>query len=86
MARSQAGIANAGMDIRRRVGLNLQQKRRAKNFSQEELADRAQVHQTYLSGVENGRRNPSVQILQRIAEALGGDIGDLTMRRPEPRS
>lgn len=84
MAGSQASIANAGMDVRRRVGLNLQQMRRAKKLSQEELADRAQVHQTYLSGVENGRRNPSIEVLQRIAKALGGDLQDLT-RRPEPR-
>ena len=80
MVGSQAGIANAGMDVRRRVGLNLQRMRRAKKLSQEELAHLAQVHQTYLSGVENGRRNPSVQVLQRIAEALGGDLDDLTVR------
>ena len=85
MAGSQVGIAYAGMDVRRRVGLNLQQMRRVKKLSQEELAHQAQVHQTYLSGVENGRRNPSVEVLQRIAEALGGDLEDLAVRRPDER-
>lgn len=69
------------MDVRRRVGLNVQQLRRARGLSQEELAHRAQVHQTYLSGVETGRRNPSIVVLQRIAEALGSDIEDLAKRR-----
>lgn len=69
------------MDARQRVGLNLQELRRAKGFSQEELAHRAEVHQTYLSGVERGRRNPSVMVLARIAAALDADLEDLTRKR-----
>jgi transcriptional regulator with XRE-family HTH domain len=69
------------MDVRERVGLNLQRLRRQKGLSQEELADLANIHQTYLSGVERGKRNPTVTVLQRIAEALGADIEDLLSRR-----
>jgi transcriptional regulator with XRE-family HTH domain len=69
------------MDVRERVGLNLQRLRREKGLSQEELADRAQIHQTYLSGVERGRRNPTIVVLQRIAEALDADITDLVAKR-----
>jgi transcriptional regulator with XRE-family HTH domain len=69
------------MDVRRRVGLNLQRIRRAKGLSQEELAHRARVHQTYLSGVEGGKRNPSIGVLSRIVTALGADIEEL-FRRP----
>jgi transcriptional regulator with XRE-family HTH domain len=69
------------MDVRERVGLNLQRLRRQKGISQEELADLANIHQTYLSGVERGKRNPTVTVLQRIAEALGADIEDLLSRR-----
>lgn len=69
------------MDVRQRVGLNLQELRRRKGFSQEELAHRAEVHQTYLSGVERGRRNASVMVLARIAAALGADLEDLTRKR-----
>jgi len=39
------------------------------------------MHQTYLSGIERGRRNPSVLVLARIAEALGVDLQDLTRKR-----
>ena len=54
---------------------------RAAQMNAGALAARAEVHQTYLSGVERGRRNPSALILQRIATALGADIEDLTKRR-----
>jgi transcriptional regulator with XRE-family HTH domain len=69
------------MDVRERVGFNLQRLRREKGLSQEELADRAQIHQTYLSGVERGRRNPTIVVLQRIAKALDADITDLVAKR-----
>jgi transcriptional regulator with XRE-family HTH domain len=69
------------MDVRERIGLNLQRLRRVRGLSQEELAHRASVHQTYLSGVEQGKRNPSVMVLHRIAAALGADIEDLVRRR-----
>ncbi len=69
------------MDVRERIGLNLQRLRRERGLSQEELAHRANIHQTYLSGVEQGKRNPSVVVLQRIAEGLGLDIEALVRRR-----
>lgn len=81
MGQSQVRTRHAPMDVRQRVGLNLQALRRAKGFSQEELAHRADVHQTYLSGVERGRRNVSVMVLARIAAALDADLDDLTKRR-----
>jgi transcriptional regulator with XRE-family HTH domain len=69
------------MDIRQRVGLNVQRLRKAARLSQEELAHRAKIHQTYLSGVERGARNPSIQVLNRIARALGADVEDFMRRR-----
>lgn len=69
------------MNVRERVGLNLQRLRRGKKVSQEELAHRAKIHQTYLSGVERGRRNPSLLVLERIAKGLGVDVEDL-VRKP----
>lgn len=69
------------MDVRARVGLNVQGARRQRGLSQEELADRAAVHQTYLSGVERGKRNPTIVVLEKIASALDLDIEDLVRRR-----
>jgi transcriptional regulator with XRE-family HTH domain len=69
------------MDVRVRVGLNVQRLRRDKGLSQEELAARAEMHQTYLSGVERGVRNASILVLARIAKALGVDVEELVKRR-----
>ncbi len=65
------------MDVRSRVGRNVRALRAARALSQEELAHQAAVHQTYLSGVERGKRNASVLILDRIAKALDVDIEHL---------
>jgi transcriptional regulator with XRE-family HTH domain len=65
------------MDVRVRVSRNIQRLRREKGLSQEDVAHAADVHQTYLSGVEGGKRNPSIDVLGRIAKALGVDISEL---------
>lgn len=81
MGRSQVRTRHAQMDVRQRVGLNLHELRKAKGLSQEELAHRAEVHQTYLSGVERGKRNASIVVLTRIATALGEDVELLVRQR-----
>lgn len=43
-------------------------------LSQEELAARAVIDRTYISGVERGVRNPTLEVMQRIARALGVDL------------
>ena len=68
------------MDARNRVGRNVRALRVERALSQEELAHQAGVHQTYLSGVERGRRNASVLVLDRISKALGVDIERLFAR------
>ena len=65
------------MDVRRRVGLNVKRLREAQGISQEDLADRAGVHRTYVSGVERGVRNPTITILEKIAGALGEPLAKL---------
>ena len=52
-------------------GKNLRSLRAKAGLSQEETADKAGIHVTYLSGVERGLRNPSVRNLRRLALALG---------------
>jgi len=43
----------------------------AKDLSQEQLAFEADLHRTYVSGVERGIRNPTVLIVAKLANALG---------------
>ncbi|MBD3624050.1 MAG: helix-turn-helix transcriptional regulator [Rhodobacteraceae bacterium] len=65
------------MSIQSRVSRNVQRIRREKDLSQEEVAHRADIHQTYLSGVETGKRNPSILVVERIAKALGVDVSEI---------
>ncbi|MEM9591232.1 MAG: helix-turn-helix transcriptional regulator [Pseudomonadota bacterium] len=58
------------MDVRRRVGLNLKKYRLAAGFSQEGLALACGLHRTYVSGVERGIRNPTVTVLEKLAQPL----------------
>ena len=58
------------MDIRRRVGKNVQRIRKQRGWSQEGLAFECEIHRTYISGVERGVRNPTVTIVAKIAKAL----------------
>ena len=65
------------MDVRKRLGQNVQRLRREKGWSQEELADQSGLHRTYISGIERGVRNPTITIVERVASALGRPIGDV---------
>jgi transcriptional regulator with XRE-family HTH domain len=76
MALLECSTRHLRMDVRTRVSKNLQRIRREKQMSQEDVAHRADVHQTYLSGVEVGKRNPSIVVLERIAKALNVDISE----------
>jgi len=69
------------MDVRVRVGLNVLDLRRGRDLTQEEVAHRAEIHQTYLSDVERGKRNPSILVLSRIAAALSVDVEELLRKR-----
>ena len=65
------------MDIRVKFGKRVRKARLAKGFSQEELAHEADSNRTYISDVERGTRNPSIEVVERIAKALGVSMGHL---------
>ena len=45
--------------------------------SQEELAHESDSNRTYISDLERGTRNPSLEVVERIARALNVSMGDL---------
>ncbi len=63
--------------ISRSLGRRIRQLRQAKSWSQEMLAGKADMHRTYMWGIEQGIRNPSLRHLARIADALGISIAAL---------
>ncbi|WP_081054409.1 helix-turn-helix domain-containing protein [Burkholderia vietnamiensis] len=69
---------------------NLRQYRKLHGYSQEELANRCELHRTYIGSVERGERNVSLHTLEVLAKALGVSVPELlTSRagneRKEPR-
>lgn len=60
------------------IGKKLAKHRNLLGISQEELADKADLDRTYISGIERGKRNISVFTLKKISDALGIEISKLT--------
>ena len=63
--------------VQKSLGKRIRQLRHAKGWSQEYLADEAGMHRTYMWGIEQGVRNPSIRHLTRIADALKVSLGTL---------
>lgn len=61
----------------RQFGERVRELRAASGMSQEELASRARIHPTYLSGVERGGRNPTLNVMTDLAKALGVTMPEL---------
>lgn len=75
--------ARADMSLRKVVGDNIRALREDRDIAQDELAHQSDIHPTYLSGVETGKRNITLNVLERIARALGVSE-EVLVRRPRP--
>jgi len=65
------------MDIREKFGKRLRELRISQKLTQEKLAERANLHWTYVGQCERGVRNPSLINLQKLARALSVSSGEL---------
>jgi len=71
------------VDIRVRLGLNIRRLREERGWSQEEYAERADIHRTYVSDIERGRRNPTITVVERLARPLEVTMGTLFNELPQ---
>ena len=62
---------------RKAFGTRIRELRKAQGLSQEALAERAELHPTYIGGVERGERNLSFDSIVKIAHALGLSLNAL---------
>ena len=62
---------NSINDLKKAFGQRMRTLRKQKRLSQEDLAEKAGLHPTYVGGVERGERNPSFESVLKISEALG---------------
>ena len=65
------------MDMRKLVGRNFARLRRAKGLTQEQVEERSEFTQQYISDLERGKRNPTVITLYELAQAIGVSHVDL---------
>lgn len=65
------------MDIRLRLGRNIRKLRKEKGWSQEAYADEVGIHRTYVSDIERGARNPTILIVEKLAQTLGVSASSL---------
>ena len=58
-------------------GMALRTLREERGYSQEELAERANLHRNYVGGVERGERNVGLENIVKLARALSVHTKDL---------
>ncbi|MGL4503901.1 MAG: helix-turn-helix domain-containing protein [Planktothrix sp.] len=64
-------------DIKKRFGLAIKIRRNELGISQEELAFKARLHRTYISDIERGTRNLSLENIEKLAESLDISVSAL---------
>lgn len=60
-----------------KLGKKIQKLRKATAYTQEEFAERLNISRTHMGHIEQGRKQPSLELLQKIAKALGVKTKDL---------
>lgn len=65
---------------RRTLGVAIRRERERLDLSQEDFAERANVHRTYISSVELGKVNVGVEVANQLASALGLKLSELVRR------
>jgi transcriptional regulator with XRE-family HTH domain len=68
-------------DWRAIFGRNVRKYRQQRKLTQEQLAFEAEIDLTYMGGIERGKRNPSLLVMARIADALGVQLPKLLGER-----
>lgn len=71
------------MTIQQKVGIIIKELRKERGMSQETFAYESGIDRRYMSDIENGKRNISLDILERIADKLKIQISDLFLKVEE---
>jgi transcriptional regulator with XRE-family HTH domain len=65
------------------LGANIRKARKARGWTQKELAERVESDASYMNRIETGKANPSIAVLARIAEALEVSLDELVKGQPD---
>src|SRR5438105_1082809 len=74
------------LDLKKMFGAEVKRRRNELGISQEQLAERANLHRTYVSDVEAGKRNPSLASIERLAMGLGASLSSVFGSAEEVKS
>jgi transcriptional regulator with XRE-family HTH domain len=70
-------VPKATQFSRKTFGLAVRRKRERRGISQEEFAEAADVHRTYISSIELGKVNVGIEVANQLAQALGLRLSEL---------
>jgi len=62
---------------REKLGKKVQRLRKALGFTQEELAERLNISRTHMGHIEQGRKSPSLKLMEKLARVLKVNVSDL---------
>ena len=65
------------MNVKQMIGMRIAELRNSKGFTQERLADKMEISSKYLSSIERGKENPTLDTLIKLSESLGVNIEDI---------
>ena len=65
------------MNESEKLGKNLKRIRTAKGISQGEISRKLEVDKSFVSSIENGKTNPTLATIAKIAKAIGVSVGEL---------
>ena len=66
--------------LNNRIGMTVRQLRLERNLSQEQFSEITGLHRTYISPLENGRKNPRISTMAAITQSLGIELSDFFKR------
>jgi transcriptional regulator with XRE-family HTH domain len=72
-------------DVKKLIGSRIKTLRQVRGISQEELAEKISVNAKYLSSIERGKANPTLDVFIRIADALNIGLPELFNIEYEPK-
>ncbi len=65
------------MNVKQLIGMHIAELRNGKGLTQEQLAGKMEISSKYLSSIERGRENPTLDTLIKLSESLGVNIEDI---------
>lgn len=65
------------LKAREKLGRKIQRRRKELDYTQEELAEKLNLSRTHMGHIEQGRKSPSLEVLDKIAKALRIKVKDL---------